>query len=410
MSAPATDSAPWTALLETEKRGGHPKNTFNNVATILRHDERWTGVVAYDERAEKTRFKSEPPWPADLSGCDRRLPRDVTDQDTSRFMAWLEREHHVTVGGETALRAFDLVASEHAYDPVQDYFDALRWDGTPRLDGWLSVYCGAEASEYTRAVGARWLISAVARTYRPGSKADCALVLEGPQGQGKSSVLRCLAGEWFSDEIAKLGSKDAGLMLLGRLIVELSELDALGKAELTEAKAFLSRDVDRYRPPYGKRVTDHPRRCVFAGTTNETEYLRDASGNRRFWPVACGPIALERLEADRDQLWAEAVTRFSDGEAWHLNTPGLEGLATEAQAARQQSHPWEVPVLDFVDGRAEVTLDEVLTSAVKKPLDQQGQKDQKAVASILRANGWKSRQVRKNKRTVRIWEPLARPL
>ncbi|MCZ7641875.1 MAG: virulence-associated E family protein [Pseudorhodoplanes sp.] len=225
---------------------------------------------------------------------------------------------------------------------MREYLDGLEWDGTTRLDRWLTTYLGAADSVYVRAVGARWLISAVARIYVPGCQADCALILEGPQGIRKSSALAALARPWFTDRLSELGSKDAAIETRGVWIIELAELDTMSRAEVGTIKAFMSRRQDRFRPPYGKRLVDLPRQCVFAGSINpEGGYLKDATGGRRFWPVVCGTIDLNALERDRDQLWAEARDRFRRHEPWWLETRELDALAAEQQAERYQGDAWD---------------------------------------------------------------------
>jgi predicted P-loop ATPase len=221
----------------------------------------------------------------------------------------------------TAAVAVQLVAADCPYHPVRTYLDGLEWDGTPRLDTWLVAYLGAENNAYHRAVGPKALIQAVARAYSPGYKADHVLILEGPQGSGKSSVVAALAPDqgWYCDEIADLGSKDAAQDLCGKWIVELAELSAMKRSEVERTKAFVSRRVDHYRASYGRRSQDHPRQCVFLGTTNGDAYLGDETGNRRYWPSAVGAIKLDELRRDRDQLWAEAVAAYHAGTAWHLD-------------------------------------------------------------------------------------------
>jgi predicted P-loop ATPase len=168
------------------------------------------------------------------------------------------------------------------------------------------------------------------------------LILEGPQGARKSTALKVLAGEaWFTDELAEIGSKDAAQQMRGVWIVEIAELDAIGRAEVSRIKAFLSRTADRYRPPYGRYVVDVPRQCVFAGSVNPDTYLRDETGNRRFWPLRCGTIDLDALRRDRDQLWAEAVMRYREGAIWWLDDPVLIAAADEIQATRLQADAWD---------------------------------------------------------------------
>jgi predicted P-loop ATPase len=170
------------------------------------------------------------------------------------------------------------------------------------------------------------MISAVARIFEPGCKADYALVAEGKQGLGKSSGIKALAGgEWYTDDIADVGSKDAAMQVRGRLLVEIAELKTLttGTAENSHVKAFMSRSVDHFRPPYGRRVGDFPRQAVLFGTVNHFQYLKDETGARRFWPISCnGPVRVEEIKRDRDQLWAEAVARYRKKEKWCL-TPHI---------------------------------------------------------------------------------------
>ena len=209
------------------------------------------------------------------------------------------------------------------------------------------------------------LISAVARISRPGCKVDYVLVLEGPQGRQKSEALRTLAknNSWFTDGLSHVASKDAALEIAGVWIVEIAEMDALTKATSSAIKAFLTRRRDRFRPPYGKHTINLPRQCVFAVTINPTAggYLKDPTGARRFWPVAChGVIDCHGLEKVRDQLWAEAVHQFKANAPWWLETPQLEALATVEQCARFVIDPWEERIREWLGDRNDTSLSEVL--------------------------------------------------
>lgn len=233
--------------------------------------------------------------------------------------------------------------------------------------------------------------SAVARINEPGSKADHCLIAEGPQGGGKSTAFRYVAEPWFTDDIADLGTKDASLATIGAWVIELSELDAMSRAEFSRIKAFISRTTDRFRPPYGRRVIESPRQCVFVGTVNHAEYLRDETGGRRFWPVTCGQIDLEGLRRDRDQLWAEATARYRQGERWWLEETNAIEAAKEEQEARYSADPWEQPIADYLcDVFGSVTTAEVLEKAIKKPTGQWTRADEMRVAAILRRLRWKN--------------------
>jgi predicted P-loop ATPase len=276
--------------------------------------------------------------------------------------------------------------------------ESIAWDGINRLDTWLTTYLGVEDSNYARAVGARWLISAVARIYRPGVKADCCLILEGPQGSKKSTALKTLAGPYFTDELADLGTKDSVLQTQGVWIIELSELDSLSRAEVGRIKAFMSRTTDRFRPPYGKRLIECPRQCVFAGSVNHSSYLRDDSGGRRFWPVACGRIDIDRFARDRDQLWAEAKARFERGCVWWLETTELIGMASLEQADRYEGDPWEEVIGHWAEDRRSVSIGEVLTRCLDKPQALWTQVDKNRVARCFRALGWERYRERQGAR------------
>jgi predicted P-loop ATPase len=287
-------------------------------------------------------------------------------------------------------RGIQAVARANPIHPVREYLHSLTWDGTPRLDTWLTTYFGVEDTQYVRAVGSRFLISAVARVFKPGCQVDHMLILEGPQGARKSSALWVLAQPWFTDRISKLGGKDSSMEVAGVWLIEMSELDALTRATTSATKSFVTRRYDRFRPPYGKHVTDQPRQCVFAGSINPTGgYLKDPTGARRFWPVGCGVIDLEGLERDRDQLWAEALVRFKAGAPWWLETPELEALAAAEQVARFEVDAWTEKVGEWLVGRNDVSVGEVLVGALGISQESWSQTAQNRVAGILVANGFR---------------------
>jgi predicted P-loop ATPase len=294
------------------------------------------GILAYDEFAEEVITRNTTPW-------GNAAREKWTDDDDTRTCEWLQDEGILAPQGIVG-RAIQTVARENRVHPVRDYVNGLRWDGTPRLDTWLTRYLGVQDCIYARAVGSRFLTSAAARIFRPGCQADHMLILEGPQGPSKSSALRHLADPWFTDSLSRVGTKDAAMEIAGVLLIEMSELDSLTKAGNSAIKSFVTRRVDRFRPPYGRRVIERPRQCVFAGTISPVGgYLKDPTGARRFWPVECGFIDLDALIRDRDQLWAEAVVRFRDEEHWWLDTPELVALATAEQALRFPRDPWADP-------------------------------------------------------------------
>jgi hypothetical protein len=320
----------WKArLLCTET--GKPKGLFANALIALRHAPEWEGVLRFNEFSFCPVIVNPPPW-----GDWAQVGHAWTDNDTRLACAWLQA-NHIEVSISITSEAIQAAAQQDKFHPVREYLESLHWDGEPRVDMWLTRYLGVEASNYTSAVGRRWLISAVARIMKPGCKADCCLILEGPQGLKKSSALMALGGDWFTDEIAEFGSKDASLQMSGVWIIELGELDCLSRSEGSRIKAFMSRSTDRFRPPYGRHVIESPRQCVFAGTVNHSTYLRDETGARRFWPVECHDIDLAALEQDRDQLWAEALTLYDDDHRWWLETDQLNKEAELEQKSRYRA-------------------------------------------------------------------------
>jgi predicted P-loop ATPase len=392
-------SAPdWTDDLKLDDKGG-VRPILSNLISFLRHHPQWQGVLAYDEFSARVVIRKRPPWGTEVPGAQ------WTDHHESLTRVWFERED-IKAGQGDVGRAVQAAARSNPIHPVREYLDALVWDGTPRLDTWLVTYFHAEDSAYIRAVGPRYLISAVARIHEPGRKVDHIIILEGPQGKQKSEALRTLAisDDWFTDRLSHIASKDAALETAGVLIVEIAEMDALTKATSSAIKSFLTRRHDRFRPPFGKHTIRLLRQCVFAGTINPTAggYLKDPTAARRFWPVAChGMIDRDGLERDRDQLWAEAVDRYRAGAKWWLETPELEALASAEQAARFKTDVWTQPIKQWLGRRKDVSIGEVLRGALRiKPRDQSHSAEIR-VSSILTAMGFGQYLARKGSKRQR---------
>jgi predicted P-loop ATPase len=256
----------------------------------------------------------------------------------------------------------------------------------------MTACLGAEDTPYTRAIGRMFMISAVARILKPGCKADYMLVLEGPQGARKSTACRIVGGEWFSDSMPEnVASKDAAQHLRGKWVIEVAEMHALSKSETTALKAFITREVEKYRPSYGRKEVVEPRQCVFIGTTNKSQYLKDETGARRFWPVKVAvlrPIDTDLLTGCRDQLFAEAVHRFRSGEQWWPGDAFEREHIEPEQEARFEPDAWEEAITDFLEGRKDVTVLEVARGALSIDTAKLGTVDQRRVTAILERLGW----------------------
>jgi len=410
---------------------GTPERNEANVITALSSDPAFAGVLAFDEFAQGIVVRQPLPWDTTTS----TFPRPWEDADDTRTAEWLQLRG-INVAPAVVGRAVGAVAREIRIHPVRDWLDTLKWDGTPRIETWASTYLGAEPTPFHHTIGALWLISAVARIFRPGVKADHMLILEGPQGARKSTALKVLAGEdWFTDELPDLGSKDAALHMQGVWIVEIAELDAIGRAEVSRIKAFLTRTTDRFRPPYGRYTVEVPRQCVFAGTVNPDTYLRDETGNRRFWPLRCGTIDIAALARDRDQLWAEAVHRFRAGAIWWIDDPELLATAREEQDRRYQADAWDglidrwlthevksvnkgyAGVDDWQDEEFErvhpirdVSVGEILEGALGIEPAKWTKLDQMRVGAWLKSRQWERYQCRTGERREWRYRKITKPV
>jgi putative DNA primase/helicase len=364
-------------------RGGNGNilPTLSNVFCILSNHVDWKSVIAYDEFSGQVVKLVKPPFIGAETG-------EWSDMDDLRCTLWLQQKFGFAPKQEVVMGAVLLVADMNKYHVVRNYLDGLVWDGTPRLDTWLVDRMGAEDSPYNRTVARKWLIAAVARIYRPGCKADNVLILEGEQGIYKSTALKVLGGEWFTDAPFRLGDKDAYVVIRGKWIVELAELDSFNKAESTGAKLFFGQYIDRYRNFYGKRATDVPRQQLFAGTTNSDTYLKDDTGNRRYWPVKVIKVDLAGLTDDRDQIWAEAVHQFRAGAEWWPTSAEKDMFEFE-QDARYVGDAYTTLIRDWLVGKSTVTMPEIMGEALKLDVGKWTRPEQQRVGRCMAEIGWK---------------------
>ena len=335
----------WTDKLKLTEKGGIAQ-TIENVVIILTHDPKLAGRLALNEMEHTIVTLSSLPW---------RESKDLsqwTDADDAALRYYLERTYGLT-GKDRIFDAVNVVAQQGAYHPVREYLDSCAWDGVPRVETLLVDYLGAEDTPYTRAVTRKALAAAVARIYRPGCKFDYMLTIRGRQGLGKSALIAKLGGDWFSDSFNTMQGKDAYEQVLGVWIMEVGELAGMRKAEVETIKLYISKQVDRFRPAYGRRLQAFPRQCIFIGSTNETQFLRDATGNRRFWVVDTpndpARDMWEDLTPETVQLiWGEAVELYKAGEQLFL-TKELEAQAREIQESYEEENPRAGIIQDYLE-------------------------------------------------------------
>lgn len=339
--APGVD---WMKLLTVNSQGTVEK-TMRNLQIILENDPRLKGRLRLNLFSGRIDVCGDLPWERPGSS------RIWTDEDAAHLRIWLEPLYGKAPKNDV-LDAVAACAGDQAYHPVRDYLSGLTWDGIPRLNTLFIDYLGAEDSEYTRTVTRKAFVAAVARVMHPGCKYDTMLVLVGKQGRHKSTILSIMGGEWFSDSLKSFGDKEAMETIQGTWLDEIAEMQAMAKSEVDAVKAFVTSPSDYYRASYGRYAAEHPRQCVFFGTTNSKDCLVDPTGGRRFWPVDIDRRARRKhvfhdLPEERDQLWAEAVAYWKLGESLHLPRE-LEEVARAVQEDHRQRHPWEGLIADFL--------------------------------------------------------------
>ena len=386
---------PWDPYRGTQEERA-PVQGYSNAAIFLR--ARWMG--------RKARF-NEMSMRLELNG------KPVLEDSAPGLIGELERISGVGKwSAAQMLGGFQTVALESPkFHPIKDYLKSLEWDGTERIPQLIG---GAVALNDQIPLFSRYLecffISAVARVMKPGCKVDTALILQGAQGIRKSSFFRYLVPEesWFSDDMGAVDNKDAQLGAAASWIIEWAELESVRRTNSNAVKSFLTRQVDKFRAPYARSIQERPRTCVFVGTTNETEFLSDSTGNRRFMVIPITRVDTDSIAQQRNQLWAEALVKYSTGKTWWLTE---QDAATQAERNMDliYSDPWESKIqewltasnLDLVDSGWAVSIEKILKNCIDIPISQHGQANQQRVAKILSAAGWERK--RRTAHGVRCW-------
>jgi predicted P-loop ATPase len=342
-----------------------------------------TDTFAYDEMASVTMLMRS------VDGTVGFSPRPCTDVDVGIVQERLQHAGLTRISKDILHQAVDIRAAECGFHPVRDYLNSLAWDGQPRIEALFAAYFGATSTHYTAAISRMLLVSMVARIFEAGCKVDHMVVLEGAQGTLKSTACRILGGEFFSDNLPDVSAgKDVAQHLRGKWLIEVSEMHAMGRAETTLLKAFITRQVERYRPSYGRKEVIEPRQCVFIGTTNRDTYLRDETGGRRFWPIKAGKIDVGALTRDRDQLFAEAVHSYRNGAGWWPDKDFEREHIVPEQAARYEADVWEDSIAEYLKSNTKVTVGQIAKEALHIETPRIGRAEQNRISAALERLGW----------------------
>lgn len=392
----------WTHFKLKCNKKGDPHRNLDNILRVIINDEALQDSVWYDTFHQKVLTSV----PSELGG---ESPRQWTDADDLRVTIYLQGNLGFSqVSDEQVRKAVTFYAKLHPRNEPKEWLESLAWDGHPRVDNFMSDALGAAPSLYVRAVSKNFWIGMVARIYRPGCQLDNMLTLEGAQGIGKSRALRAIGGKWYLDWAGEI-DKDFYQAIQGKLVVEFSELDSFNRSEVTKIKSVITCVCDEYRAPYDARTEQHPRQCVFVGSTNESEWIKDQSGGRRFWPIKCNMddlISVEYITAYRDQLFAEAVSRYKEKETW-WEMP--ESTATE-QEARRVVDIWEEPVavhLSSLPPGSKIQLSVIAEDVLHANLSHMNMGDQRRLGAVMRRLGWEKDDSRN-----KLWKqatPVAHP-
>ena len=367
-----------------------PHSNLDNICKVLEGFDHVSQVLWFDEFHEKIMCN----WGEDV--------REWTDADDLKLTRIIQSQVGIPkVSTQTVHDAVMLVAHGRVRNEVKEWLLKLKWDKTPRLALLLPDGFGTTPTEYHQMVGRCWLISMVARILRPGCKVDTMPIFEGAQGAGKSSALRVLGGEWFTECHESVTSKDFYGVLKGAWLVEISEMHSFSRTEVERIKGVISCQIDRYRSPYGRNAEDHPRRSVFAGTTNRDDWNSDETGARRFWAVACGAVDLEWLRTHREQLFAEALHLFVNGAQW-WDVPADE--AARQAELRRPADTWEDQLKEWLEPDKDYTTRDILIECMRLEVGKHDRRMERRIAICMRVLGWRSVIAKTfDRKSVRLW-------
>lgn len=367
---------------------GMPKPTRRNIFLILTYDKRWKGRI----------------WLNEFAGSLMLDNREYEDVDDTEIMLSLDQAYGLKVSTEAVREITVFVGNRNKRNPLQDWLNQKHWDQEPRIQDWVIKATGCDDTAIHREIGRRWLIQAIARAMRPGCKADCVLILIGKQGARKSSMLRTLASpDYFADTPIDIGSTNAYTQIRRAWIYEMAELDSVRRSANSATKAFLSAQEDVFRPAYGRHAITVKRHVVFAGTTNQAQFINDQTGSRRYWPIKVGNIDLDWVAKYRDQLWAEAIVEFNAGVQWWLEDNATETLSEQSDEYRHID-PWLERISDWlISNGTSVSTRGLLERALKLDANQMTRSAEMRIGEVMRDLGYERKRVRAGKKRVYEW-------
>ncbi len=380
---------------KTRKDGVRP-TCLKNTVNYLDIDPELNNLFKFNMFSEEIEFTRAPIWYP-----ERKPLVPWTDGDAIQLKFHLASKQLYDANVKLIHEATYIEASLNSYHPLRDYLTDLSWDGIPRIDTWLIDYASVADTEYTRIIGQKTLLAAVARVFDPGCKFDNILVIEGSQRIGKSRLIDALGKEWYGDLVVDPHSKDTIADMRNKWIIELAEMETVRKVDVNAFKRFLSCRVDRTRLSYRINSEDYPRQCIFIGTINPEEgcgYLRDTTGNGRFWPVEVnGPVRVDKMEEDVDQLWAEAVSRYKNGETdLHIADEGIREFAEREAEKRRSIDPWHFIIKNWLNTpthevgvRMHTSGEQVFVEALDGIKTRFNRPEQSRIAIVMRDLGWR---------------------
>ena len=349
------------------------KPTVPNLLVIMEKDKRWKKKV----------------WLNEFSNAIYLDKETLKDTDYTRIKRWMYNHYSTHFSTDAIVEATNFIAEQNGKNPLVDWLNDVVWDGVPRMDEWLIRGCGAEDTKLTREIGRRWLVQCIARAMEPGCKADCVLILVGPQGARKSTTFRIMGSqEYFCDTPMDIGSSNAYMQIHRAWIYEVAELDSIRRARNSSTKAFLSAQEDTFRLPYARQTVTLKRHTVFCGTTNKAEFITDETGSRRYWPIQVGKIDTDWTEHNRSQLWAEAVVDYKNGERWYLENEHQSELDTQSSDFRQFD-PWQEILERFISHNGiNCSTTDLMEQALKLEKYQMTRASEMRVGDIMRQLGY----------------------